>query len=109
MKQVGKLSVPNSSMMNICADTAGLRQMSPQDAHSLDTLLKQVFSRIKQLPMGMNSPEPFIEAAVDRDDSHTVATSGTKMVLSPVYGCPVVKPLTHHPASEKGLDVLGIL
>ena len=75
-------------MMIICADTAGLGQMSPQDAHNLDTLLRQVFSRIQQLPMGMNSPEPFIEAAVDRNDSLTVAMSGIKMVLSPVYGCP---------------------
>ena len=59
--------------------------------------------------MGMNSPEPFIEAAVDRDDSLTVAMSGTKMFQSHVYGCPLVQPLPHHLASEKGLDVLGIL
>ena len=109
VKQVGKLSVPNSSMMTICADTARLRQMSPQDAHNLDTLLRRVFSRIQQLPMGMNSPEPLIEAAVDRNGSFSVAMSGTKMVLSPVYGCPLVKTLTLHPASEKGLTVLGIL
>ena len=64
MKQVGKLSVPNSGMMNICADTAGLGQMSPQDAHSLDTLSRRVFSRIQQLPMGMHSPEPSIVLCV---------------------------------------------
>ena len=93
MKQVGTLSMPHSSMMTICADTAGLGRH-----HKMHTTW---FSRIQRLAMGMNSPDPSIQAAMDRDDSRTVAMSGIKLVLSPVYGCPLVKPLYQHADKER--------
>ena len=82
-------------------DNAGLGHMSQQDAHNLNTMMKQIFSRIQLLPMGINSPHPMIEAELDRDDSLIVAMSGINMVIGHVYGEPLL--------TGNGVKVLGIL
>ena len=66
MKQVGYLPQMMSSLSDMCAQgPSRLSQMSPQDAHILDTVLRN--------------------AATGGDNGVTVNISGTKMVVNPVY------------------------